>query len=79
MVHLPQNNRKKRHGFHSAAGAAAKQKRITSIDHVGTALQSRPARAILRLEIRTGLETRPHMFFNFKSTSRERHARIKAC
>ena len=32
--------------------------------HVGTALQSRPAQAIIGLKIRTGLETRPHMFYN---------------
>ena len=39
----------------------------TSIEHVGTALQSRPARAIVGLEIRTGLETRPHIFYHLLS------------
>ena len=31
----------------------------------GTALESRPARATLGLKPRTGLETRPHMFYHF--------------
>ena len=31
--------------------------------HEGTALPSRPARAIMGLKFRTGLETRPHIIF----------------
>jgi len=50
------------------------------IEHVGTALQSRPARAIMGLKTRTGLQTRPHMFYQFFETaSRKIHAQIKAC
>jgi glutamine synthetase len=60
--------------------AATKGKPKTAIEHVGTALQSRPARAIPRLKIRTGLQTRPHMFYHLSETaSRQIHARIKAC
>ena len=43
--------------------ATTKRERGISIEYVGTALQSRPARAIIALKIRTGLETRPHMFY----------------
>ena len=55
---------------HSLARPAAttKRERGVFIEYVGTALQSRPARAIIALKIRTGLErtgleTRPHMFY----------------
>ena len=48
--------------------ATTKRERGISIEYVGTALQSRPARAIIALKIQTGLErtglkTRPHMFY----------------
>jgi hypothetical protein len=37
---------------------------------VGTALQIRPARAIVGLKTWTGLETRPHMFYQFTEKAR---------
>ena len=40
------------------------------LEYVGTALQSRPARAIIGLKTRTGLETRPHMFYQFAEKAR---------
>ena len=51
--------------FTARLAAATKRQSRTSIEHVGTALQSRPARATIGLKPRTGLETRPHMFYHF--------------
>jgi hypothetical protein len=56
--------------FLARPAATTKRERGISIEYVGTALQSRPARAIIALKIRTGLETRPHMFYQFAEEAR---------
>ena len=50
--------------------ATTKRERGISFEYVGTALQSSPARAIIGLKTRTGLETRPHMFYQFTEKAR---------